>query len=392
VDGGDPAYFEDGRKSGVLNHIARFMSEGYYGVGQCVIPSFTNPNNMSIVTGAPASVHGISGNYFLDPETKEAVMMNNPKYLRSETLLGLYSQAGGKVVAITAKDKLSKLLGHGVNVSNGSIYFSSEAADKCTKEVNGISNVLEFVGKPLPDVYSAELSLFVLEAGLKILQDPHKRPDIMYLSLTDYIQHKAAPGSDTSNDFYKRLDTLVGEIAKQDVVIGITADHGMNDKSNPDGTPKVIFLQDELEKKFGTGSTQVICPITDPYVVHHGALGGFVRVYCADNLIKPVKDYIQTLSGIDHVLTKSEAVNLYELPADREADLVVIGDHSTVIGSSAKTHDLSALKGERLRSHGSTSESATPLIISQPIDTTYAETLKPLRNYHIFDLVLNHLK
>ena len=33
-----------------------------------MVPSFTNPNNLSIVTGAPPAVHGICGNYFYDRE------------------------------------------------------------------------------------------------------------------------------------------------------------------------------------------------------------------------------------------------------------------------------------------------------------------------------------
>ena len=57
-------------------------------------------------------------------------------------------------------------------------------------EENGIENVLEFVGQPLPDMYSAQLSLFVLDAGIKLLEE--RRPDILYLSLTDFIQHAHA--------------------------------------------------------------------------------------------------------------------------------------------------------------------------------------------------------
>jgi phosphonoacetate hydrolase len=394
VDGGDPSYFEYGRKNNVIKNISGFMDNGFYTVGECVVPTFTNPNNMSIVTGGPPSLHGISGNFFLDPHTKEAVMMNDPKYLRCQSLLQKFSEAGYKVAAITAKDKLCRLLGHGLNTKTGSIFFSSECADKCTLETNGITNVLDFVGKPLPDVYSAQLSLFVLESGLKLLQDKDKRPDIMYLSLTDYIQHKHAPGSEVSNDFHFRLDELIGRIYKENVIVGITADHGMNNKFDQNGEVKVIFLQDELDNKFGKNKTQVICPITDPYVVHHGALGGFVRVYCNDStLLTNMTDFIKHLPGIALALSKQEAVTTFELPEDREADIVVIGDKDTVIGSAKSTHDLSMLKGERLRSHGSIEERKVPIIISEPINESYLNTIQKksntLRNYDIFDIVLN---
>ena len=151
--------------------------------------------------------------------------------------------SGAKGVAITAKDKLRKQLGRNLDIAGGSINFSSEKADQCTLEQNGIENVLEFVGLPLPDVYSADLSIFVLEAGIKILE--HHRPDIMYLSTTDYVQHKYAPGSPEINDLYSKLDTAFGRLVDLGAVVGVTADHGMNDKSKLDGTPKIIFLQDE---------------------------------------------------------------------------------------------------------------------------------------------------
>ena len=88
IDGGDPAYFERGLSDGILPNIRRFREHGFSAVAHGVMPSYTNPNNMSIVTGSPQSVHGISGNYFLDPETGEEHMMNDPVFLRSETLLG----------------------------------------------------------------------------------------------------------------------------------------------------------------------------------------------------------------------------------------------------------------------------------------------------------------
>src|SRR2546425_12783815 len=77
-------------------------------VGDCVMPSFTNPNNLSIVTGAPPSVHGISGNYFWDPQAGVEVMMNDPKYLRAETILARLAGAGAPGGGGTAKGKLRR--------------------------------------------------------------------------------------------------------------------------------------------------------------------------------------------------------------------------------------------------------------------------------------------
>ena len=315
IDGGDPAYFDQAGQDGIIPNVERFMAQGFGAVADGIVPSLTNPNNLSIVTGSPPAVHGISGNYFLDPDTGDAVMMNDPEFVRSESLLAEFSQRGARVVAITAKDKLRRQLGRGINIAGGSMNFSSERADQCTREANGIEQVLDLVGWPLPDVYSAELSLFVLEAGIKLLE--RHRPELMYLSLTDYIQHKYAPGTPEINDFYARLDDAFGRLAALGAVVGITADHGMNDKSRPDGSPNVIYLQDALDGEFGAGRTRVILPITDPYVVHHGSLGGFARVYCYDGVTpEAVMRVARKLPGMEAVYDKA-AVCAVVRPAAR---------------------------------------------------------------------------
>ena len=60
----------------------------------------------------------------------------------------------------------------------------------------------------MPSVYSADLSEFVFAAGVKLME--RYRPDIMYLSTTDYIQHKHAPGTKVANDFYRMMDGYLG--------------------------------------------------------------------------------------------------------------------------------------------------------------------------------------
>ncbi len=286
--------------------------------------------------------------------------------------------------------ELRRQLGKGLDISRGNMNFSSEQADKCTKAEHGIDNVLKFVGQPLPDMYSAELSLFVLEAGIRILK--RDRPDIMYLSLTDYIQHKYAPGEAEANRFYKNLDEKFGRLAELGAVVALTADHGMNDKSKPDGTPNVIWLQDILDDAFGKGDTRVICPITDAFVAHHGALGGFVRVWCTGEATPAqVMDAIRGIPGIESVLDKRQACAVHDLPEDREADVVVISTHDVCIGGAEKDHDLSGLEGHRLRTHGGVSEAKVPFILSAPVNDEYK--LKGgagiLKSYQIFEFAIN---
>ncbi len=386
IDGSDPEYTEQGLKDGILPNVERFMANGYATIADGVVPSFTNPNNLSIVTGSPPAVHGISGNFFLDPDTGEEVMMNDPQFLRSETLFAGFADAGAKVVVITAKDKLRRQLGHNLR---GGICFSSENAGDCTNAENGIEDVTDLVGMPEPDVYSADLSLFVMEAGIRLLE--RDRPDIMYLSLTDYIQHKYAPGTPVANQFYAQLDGCFGRLESLGAVVGLVADHGMNDKAREDDSPNVIYLQDLLNREFGGGTTRVVLPITDPYVVHHGALGGFARIYCTDAEPQAVMEFLETIAGVEEVLDRDGVCRAFDLPQDREGDVAVISDAGTAIGAAESAHDLSGLTGHRLRSHGGVSERRVPFILSSPLNQTYAARADRgnLRSYEIFDYAIN---
>jgi phosphonoacetate hydrolase len=391
IDGGAPEYIEQAIAAGIAPNIARFMRDGYAAVAAGTVPSFTCPNNMSLITGAPPSVHGISGNFYLDAATREAVVMTGPELLRSRTILAAFADAGARVASITAKDKLRKQLGKGLDLSRGNVSFSSEKADQCTLAENGIEHVLELVGMPLPHMYSMDLSLFVLAAGIKLLE--RDRFDLMFLSLTDYIQHKHAPGDPVANEFYRRIDEQFGRLASLGAVVALTADHGMNDKSKPDGTPNVIFLQDILDREFGQGDTRVICPITDAFVAHHGALGGFVRVWCLGGKATPaaIIALVKDIPGVEAALDKETVCRLFDLPPDREGDVAVIADAGTCIGAAAAEHDLTTLGGIRLRSHGGVSEARVPFIVSRPLNAAYRQRAEAggLKSHQIFDFAVN---
>lgn len=390
IDGGDPAYFQQFLKEGAIPNIARFIMQGFSTVADGTVPSFTCPNNMSIITGTPASKHGISGNFYLDTATGKAVVMSGPELLRGDTILCQFARAGAKVVAITAKDKLRRQLGKNLDLTRGSISFSSEKADQCTMAENGIEDVLAFVGQPLPNMYSEALSLFVLDAGIKILE--RDRPDLMYLSLTDYVQHKYAPTEAAAKRFYQDLDVRFGKLAALGALVALTADHGMNDKSTADGKPNVIWLQDVLDAKFGKDDTTVICPITDAFVAHHGALGGFVRVYCRGKTTPTqVIELVRGIEGVELVYDKETACRLLELPADREGDVVVISTAGVCVGGAEKDHDLSGLEGHRLRTHGGVAEAKVPIILSEPLNDEYKlkAGVTMLKSYQVFDFAIN---
>jgi len=386
IDGSEPGYIEAAIAAGLAPNLERLMRTGAHLRAKSVIPSFTNPNNLSIITGVPPAVHGISGNFFYDRAADQEVMMNDARFLRAPTILAAFHEAGARVAVVTAKDKLRTLLGHGLDMRSGrAVAFSSERADRATPAENGIGEVLDFVGMALPDVYSAELSEFVFAAGLKLLR--RDRPDLMYLSTTDYVQHKAAPGSAVANAFYAMIDRYVGALDTAGAVLALTADHGMNDKHHADGSPDVIYLQDWFDQRMGDdGAARVILPITDPYVLHHGALGSFATIYLPDGTDRtgPL-DALRQVPGIVLALDREAACTQFELPADRTGDLVVISARGKVLGTSAARHDLSGLT-EPLRSHGGLAEQDVPMIINRPV------TIPPgrsLRNFDLFDVALN---
>ena len=384
VDGCEYAYIDEAVKAGVAPFFKRMIDEGAAFKGDCVVPSFTNPNNLSIVTGVPPSVHGICGNYFYDRDTGREVMMNDPQYLRAPTLLAAFANAGAKVAVVTAKDKLRTLLGHKLD----GICFSAEKSDQATIAVNGIDNVNALVGMGVPSVYSADLSEFVFAAGVKLLE--RERPDIIYLSTTDYVQHKAAPGTRDANAFYAMIDRYLGQMDAMDATIALTADHGMNSKTRADGTPNVIYLQDWFDRELGKDAVRVILPITDPYVVHHGALGSFAVAYLpagADAAALIAR--LRRVEGIELVVDRGEGCRRFELPPDRTGDLIIVSTKHVVLGTSESKHDLSGLDVP-LRSHGGISEQTVPLLFNRRTEGLPGKSR--LRNFDIFDIALNHLE
>jgi phosphonoacetate hydrolase len=385
VDGCEPEYIAQAVAHGRTPWLQRVLRDGTALIADCVIPSFTNPNNLSIVTGAPPSVHGICGNYLFDVATGTEVMMNDPKWLRAPTLLAALADAGQRVAVVTAKDKLRTLLGHGLR----GICFSAEKADAATLAGNGIADVPALVGMAVPSVYSAALSEFVFAAGVKLMQrDAATRPDVMYLSTTDYVQHKHAPGTQGADAFYAMMDRYLAELDALGCVIALTADHGMNAKTRLDARPDVIYLQDLLDGWLGAARSRVILPITDPYVVHHGALGSFATVYLPAEVDAPaLVARIAAQRGVESVCTRTQAAERFELPADRIGDIVVVAERSTVIGTAAARHDLSALDAP-LRSHGGVAEQRVPLILNRPI--AGLDPQRRWRNFDAFELALNH--
>lgn len=381
LDGCEPAYLDEAIEAGLMPALVRIKQKGTVRFAHSVIPSFTNPNNLSIATGRPPSVHGICGNYLYERETGKEVMMNDPRFLRAPTIFQAFYDAGAKVAVVTAKDKLRALLGKGLAFDEGrALCFSAEKSDTTTRAEHGIDNASKHFGLPVPEVYSAELSEFVFAAGVQLLKE--FRPDIMYLTTTDYVQHKYAPGAPQANAFYEMFDKYLTELDALGAAIVVTADHGMKPKHKADGSPDVVYVQDLLDEWLGKDAARVILPITDPYVVHHGALGSFATAYLPDGADQAgIMARLAKIDGIMLVVDSPTACERFELPADRIGDIVLISTENKTIGTSEHRHDLAALN-EPLRSHGGLTEQEVPFIVNRVLPELPDEPV--LRNFDAF--------
>jgi phosphonoacetate hydrolase len=389
IDGCGPDYLDDALARRLMPRLRAMLdSGGTYARGRGQMPSFTNPNNLSIVTGAPPSVHGISGNHYLAPSGEE-VQLVDPSFVRAPSIHAVFHQAGVRVLAVTAKDKLRRLLGAGDVPC-----VSAERAHEQALPALGVADVCALVGRPNPGIYDWDNSHYAMEIGLAVHE--HLRRDgglgLLYVSTTDFVQHKEGPGGAMADRFYRRFDELLGRYLDAGFVVGITADHGMNAKQERDGSPRVHYLEDVLAAS-GLTDFRVVLPITDPYTRHHGALGSFAWVYLPKGTrpedVVRARDACAALDGVEEVYTRDEAAVIYQHPPDRIGDLSVAADARTTLGKAHAAHDLS-LVATGLRSHGGRHEQIVPIVISHPLHAHHAARLAAgAQNSDLHDLVLN---
>jgi phosphonoacetate hydrolase len=379
LDGTAPAYLENALGRDLMPNLSASLENGgrlLYARAQ--LPTLTNVNNASIVTGVSATRHGISGNHYLAPDGEER-QLNDPEALRAETILAAAQRAGVPVLAVTAKEKLRALLGAG-----GVASISAERADEQTLDgLDGTSGE-ELLGKARPDIYDPQLSAYAIDLTLALAERLGTR--LAYCSLTDYVQHKAPPGDTLVDSFYSDIDERLGQALEAGWRVGMVADHGMSAKTTLDGTPNVRYLGDALAAA-GLPEARVVLPITDPYIAHHGALGSIAFVYVKPDALGAARAALAGLSGVEAVLDRAAAASAFELPEDRIGDLIVCADAPTALGKSEADHDLSEI-GATLRSHGGLQEQEVPLVIC---DRLRKEVLPEhgLRNADLFALLLN---
>jgi phosphonoacetate hydrolase len=380
LDGTAPAYLERALADGRMPHLARALkSGGHLLVARAQVPTVTNVNNASILTGVNAASHGISGNRYVGPDGEESEL-NRPEALRADTILATARQAGVSTLAVTAKEKLRPLISAG-----GVPAVSAERADEQVVDGAGPATSADVLGEPAPDVYDPALSLYALDLALALSERLGAR--LVYCSLSDFVAHKAGPGEPLAQSFYGAIDERLGRMLDDGWRVGLVADHGMNAKSGPDGKPNVHYLMDVLEEA-GIAAARVLAPIADRYVRHHASLGSIAFVYVDDaGTLPAARSALAALEGVEAVLDRAAAARAFQLPSDRIGDLVVCADAATVLGTSADEVDLGQLSGT-LRSHGGLHEQEVPLVICHPLDDDVPSE-HDLQNADLYDLLLN---
>jgi phosphonoacetate hydrolase len=380
ADGWDPDYVDDALERGLMPRVAAALGEGgMYALARAQVPTFTNPNNVAIITGVSAAQNGIAGNHFLD-EDGEEVQVTDPVFMRATTIHAAALTAGVPSLCVTAKDKLRRLLATG-----GVPAFSAELAHE--QRLDDGAGVTDVLGARNPGIYDWELSPYTIDLALALAQRLDAR--LVYASLTDFVQHSAAPGDPLADRFYAAVDAALGRVLDAGFVVGLVADHGMRAKSGDDGSPNVRYL-DEALRAAGVHDARTLCPITDPYVVHHAALGSLAWVHLSsDAQLDRARGALAALPGVEGVLDRHAAAAAFDLPPDRIGDLIVLADGETVLGRSREAHDLRELHGT-LRSHGGLHERTVPLLILAPLADEAIDG-RQLHNRDLHDLLLNHL-
>jgi phosphonoacetate hydrolase len=380
ADGWDPEYVDDALARGLMPRLGEALaSSGTYAIGRAQVPTFTNPNNVTIVTGVSAAINGIAGNHYRDSAGQE-VQVTDPSFLRATTIHAAAQEHGIRSLCVTAKDKLRALLAVG-----GVPAFSAEHAHD--QALSDGTSVTQIVGEPNPGIYDWQLSPYTIDLAVALAE--RLGAQLVYASLTDFVQHSSAPGEPLADEFYGAVDRSIGRALDAGFVVGLAADHGMRSKSAPDGSPNIRFL-DEALARAGIRTAHTLCPITDPYVVHHAALGSLAWIHLDDlDELDRARGVIAALPGVEAVLDRFAAADAFELPSDRIGDLIVLADERTVLGKSGAAHDLSALRGT-LRSHGGLHERAVPMIVTHALRPG-ATAGRDLRNRDLHDLLLNWL-
>jgi len=356
IDGCDPDYI---KRSSVPN-LRRLAREGMYiERGVSIVPTVTNVNNVSLITGVYPDIHGITSNCYYDRDSGKEVYMESAEFIRVKTIFEKVNKLGLRTALLTSKEKLLTLLRRGAETM-----LSAENPPQWVVKEVGVQ----------PNIYSSEVNIWLFEALLSVIQ--RFELNFVYLATTDYIMHKYSPEDSEAQEHMAAIDTGIGKLIDlfPDALFCVTADHGMAEKE------KTVNLEAIL-KNHGIRSI-VIPTVKDKYVPHHSNLSGSAYVYLLNRQDR-VRAYeiLRQTEGVEEVLTNTESAR-YHLPVEYTGDLFVLGEEDYVFG---RIDDIERKKVDQLRSHGSLHEREVPIFCGRILERRVTE------NKELATVILDYL-
>jgi len=332
---------EDYYRNSDMPTLQAMEKKGLYKVVPSLMPSVTNVNNASIITGVTPDVNGITGNAFLNPASGKEELTEDPGLVLTPTIFERAAKAGVRSILFSCKTKTVQLLSRG----------TGEAVSRETASPEWIQRIGE-----RPDIYSREINYWIMEAALYSIKHDAGL-GLIYIHTTDYPMHTWPPQSAESKEHLHRMDGYLAQLiqAAPDAAILITADHNVHHKSKCWDLEKACAAR-------GVPVRAAINPEKDKYFKHHMGMGGSEYIYLKE-LQDPgkVRETILSLKGVEEVIPREEAVRRYHLMGDRIGDLMVLADSSTVFGQLEASE--SQVLPETYRSHGSAYEARVPVFL-----------------------------
>jgi phosphonoacetate hydrolase len=339
IDGFDPAYVQPAR----MPRLAALMQAGASTLdGRGVLPSLTNVNHVSLLTGTFPDRHGLSTNFYFDRATKTEVFMEQVSFVREPLLFERLRAAGWSTALVTAKEKLTRLLRRGLDVC-----VDMKSHPEPHRSAAGA----------VPDIFSLDINLWVLRMAREVAR--REAPDFLYVATTDYPQHKLAPDEPAMHAYLAASDEALGQLLDvydlDETVVVLTADHGMNAKTRSLSPVRVLG-------EAGIAAHGVPL-IRDGLYAHHRDLGGSLYLYLEPAGVAAAREVLARTPGIEEVTPREEA-RREGLPPDRVGDLICWGGREVALGVWA---DGPAARPEAgLRSHGSKHEQRIPMLVAGP--------------------------
>ena len=340
LDGFDPGYVQPVR----MPRLAALMKAGASTLdGRGVLPSLTNVNHISLLTGTYPKRHGLSTNFYYDRATRTDVFMEQVSFVQEPLVFERFKAAGWSTALVTAKEKLTKLLRRGLDV--------------CIDMKTHPEAHRAAAGAP-PEIFSLDINLWVFRMAREVAL--RERPDFLYVATTDYPQHMLAPDEPAMQQYLEASDEALGRLLEvydpAETLVVLTADHGMNAKLRS-VSPVEVLAQAGI-------ATHGVPLIRDGLYAHHRDLGGSLYLYFDDpGKAREARAVLQRVPGIDEVVPNAEA-HRDHLPAERVGDLICWAARDVALGIWT---DGPANRSETgLRSHGSKHEQRIPMLVTGP--------------------------